>query len=37
MNKTELIEAIAARTQTSKSQTTVMLNGLLDIIQEAMA
>ncbi len=36
MNKTELIEAIAARSQTSKAQTTVMLNGLLDIIQEAM-
>lgn len=37
MNKTELIEAMAARSQTSKAQTTVMLNGLLEIIQEAMA
>ncbi len=37
MNKTELIEAIAARSQTSKAQTTVMLNGLLEIIQETMA
>ena len=37
MNKTELIEAIAERSQTSKAQTTVMLNGLLEILQEAMA
>lgn len=37
MNKTELIEVIAERSKTSKAQTTVMLNGLLEILQEAMA
>ena len=37
MNKTELIEAIATRSNTTKAQTTAMLNGLLEVIQEAMA
>ena len=37
MNKTELIDAIATRSNTTKAQTTTMLNGLLDVIQESMA
>ena len=37
MNKTELIEAIAIRSETTKAQTTLMLNGLLEVIQETMA
>ena len=37
MNKTELIEAIATRSNTTKAQTTSMLNELLDVIQENMA
>ncbi|HMY90369.1 MAG: HU family DNA-binding protein [Gammaproteobacteria bacterium] len=37
MNKTELIEAIATRSKTTKAQTTAMLNGLLEVIQETMA
>ena len=37
MNKTELIEAIATRSNTTKTQTTAMLNGLLEVIQETMA
>jgi len=37
MNKTELIEAVATRSKTTKAQTTAMLNGLLEVIQEAMA
>ena len=37
MNKTELIDAIATRSNTTKAQTTAMLNGLLEVIQEAMA
>ena len=37
MNKTELIEAIATRSNTTKAQTTAMLNGLLEVIQETMA
>ncbi len=36
MNKTELIEAIASHTDTSKAQTTILLNGLLEIIQEQL-
>ena len=36
MNKTELIEAIATRSKTTKAQTTAMLNGLLEVIQENM-
>ena len=37
MNKTELIEAIATRSKTTKTETTAMLNGLLEVIQETMA
>ena len=37
MNKTELIEAIATRSNTTKTQTTSILNGLLNVIQENMA
>ena len=36
MNKTELIEAVATRSKTTKTQTTAMLNGLLEVIQENM-
>ena len=37
MNKTELIEAVAIRSNTTKTQTAAMLNGLLDIIQKTLA
>ena len=37
MNKTELIEAVATRSKTTKNETTAMLNGLLEVIQETMA
>ena len=37
MNKTELIEAVATRSKTTKTETTAMLNGLLEVIQETMA
>ena len=37
MNKTELIEAIATRSKTTKTQTTTMLNELLEVIQETIA
>jgi len=37
MNKTELIEAIATRSNTTKAQTTTILNELLGIIQETLA
>ncbi|MDP3281824.1 MAG: HU family DNA-binding protein [Nitrosomonas sp.] len=37
MNKTELIEAIATRSKTTKAHTTAMLNELLEIIQETIA
>ncbi|MBA3755108.1 MAG: HU family DNA-binding protein [Nitrosomonas sp.] len=37
MNKTELIEAIATRSNTTKAQTTAMLNGLIEVIQANMA
>jgi len=36
MNKTELIEAIALRTDTSKTQTTTIVNTLLEVIQERL-
>ncbi len=36
MNKTELIEALATRTDTSKTQTAKILNELLEIIQERL-
>ena len=37
MNKTELIEAIATRSKTTKAQTTAMLNELLEVIQQTIA
>lgn len=37
MNKTELIEAVATRSNTTKAETTAMLNGLLEVIQETIA
>ncbi|SCZ84513.1 HU family DNA-binding protein [Nitrosomonas mobilis] len=37
MNKTELIEAVATRSNTTKAQTTAMLNGLIEVIQTNMA
>ena len=37
MNKTELIDAVATRSNTTKAQTATMLNGLLEVIQEALA
>ena len=37
MNKTELIEAVATRSQTTKTQTAVMLNELIEVIQETIA
>ena len=36
MNKTELIEAIAARSNTSKAQTATMLDGLIDVVQKTL-
>ncbi len=37
MNKTELIDAIATRSSTTKTQTAAMLNGLIDIVQKELA
>ena len=37
MNKTELIEAVATQSNTTKAQTTTLLNGLLEVIQDAIA
>tara|TARA_R110002073_G_scaffold149595_1_gene303451 strand:+ start:378 stop:707 length:330 start_codon:yes stop_codon:yes gene_type:complete len=37
MNKTELIEAVATRSKTTKAQTATMLNGLLEVIQKTLA
>jgi len=37
MNKTELIEAVAIHSNTTKAQTTAMLNGLIEVIQASMA
>ncbi|PTQ85823.1 HU family DNA-binding protein [Nitrosomonas ureae] len=37
MNKTELIEAIATRSNTTKAQTTMMLNELIEVIQKTLA
>ncbi len=37
MNKTELIDAVATRSNTTKAQTAILLNGLLEVIQEALA
>jgi len=37
MNKTELIEAVATSSKTTKAQTATMLNGLIDVIQRSLA
>jgi DNA-binding protein HU-beta len=37
MNKTQLIEAVAARTKLSKAQSMATLNTLIEIIQESLA
>ena len=37
MNKTELIDAIATRSNTSKAQTATMLNGLINVVQKELA
>jgi len=37
MNKTELIEAIATRSKTTKAQTSAMLNGMLEVVQKTLA
>ncbi len=37
MNKTELIEAVATRSNATKAQTTIMVNGLIEVIQTNMA
>ena len=37
MNKTELIDAVATRSNTTKAQTTSVLNELLETIQKALA
>jgi len=37
MNKTELIEAIATRSNTTKAQAGTMLNGMLDVLQQTLA
>lgn len=37
MNKTELIEAVATRSNTTKAETTAMLNGFIEVIQANMA
>lgn len=37
MNKTDLIDAVATRSNTTKAQTATMLNGLLDVIQKSLA
>lgn len=36
MNKTELIEAIATRSNTTKAQTATMLDGLIDVVQKTL-
>ena len=37
MNKTELIDAIAAKASASKAATTVVVNAALEVIGEALA
>ncbi len=37
MNKGELIAALAAKTETTKKEAEVALNGVLDVIAESMA
>ncbi len=36
MNKTELIEAIATSSNTTKAQTAIMLNKLIEVIQKTL-
>ena len=36
MNKTELIDAITARSNTTKVQTSTMLDGLVDVVQKLL-
>ncbi len=36
MNKTELIEAVATRSNTTKAQTATMLDGLIDVVQKTL-
>jgi DNA-binding protein HU-beta len=36
MNKAELIEAVAVRSNTTKAQTATMLDGLLEVIQKTL-
>ena len=36
MNKTELIEAIATRSKTTKAQTAIILDELLEVIQKTL-
>jgi DNA-binding protein HU-beta len=36
MNKAELIEAIATRSNTTKTQTAAMLDGLIDVVQKTL-
>ena len=36
MNKGELIAALAAKTETTKKESEVALNGILDVIAESM-
>lgn len=36
MNKTELIDAIATHSNTTKAQTATMLDGLIDIVQKTL-
>ena len=37
MNKTELIEAVATRSKTTKVQTATMLDGLIEVVQKTLA
>lgn len=37
MNKTELIEAIATRSNTTKAQAGTMVNEILDVLQQTLA
>lgn len=37
MNKTELIEAIATRSQTTKAQSAIMLNETLEVLQQTLS
>ena len=37
MNKTELIEAVATRSKTTKAQTATILDGLIEVVQKTLA